>query len=275
MLVLLVKSRPPNVDKYIKTPAGLTSTQLYGHERKSQELKSRWFKIKKVKKRKGKENTSRNVFITSFLFCYPNDYDDDNYWIDYRFVRENQVESTTTADLSTHCNKPGLQCAGCNLSILCSLSNGKWSAIEYETCTEKQTCNKGVCSDVATRECLDQDYKCRTQEGMFPDPNSCKEFHYCVPGGTNNSLNVHSSKCSEGYSYNALSTYCDILLKNKTCNGYPVPECTEPAQTGALKENPVIYYICLPIQGQSNVLYPNLDACPNGKKYDALSYSCK
>ncbi|KAB0793401.1 hypothetical protein PPYR_13021 [Photinus pyralis] len=174
------------------------------------------------------------------------------------------------------CKQFGYQCLNCSASIFCDKQNDKWSIIETLRCPNN-TCDNGECKDVPSRECLDKNKvpSCRSSEGMFPNPGSCREFYYCTPSDSGK-LNLVRSNCTGGYSYNPLTTYCDKPLPaDDVCKGYPVPNCTTPGLTGALTENPSIYFTCLPVVSNGiRVFYPYLDACPNGKKYQAANRTC-
>ncbi|KAK4873603.1 hypothetical protein RN001_012963 [Aquatica leii] len=218
---------------------------------------------------------SFNIFMLLLPFSLVSCYYQSELWTDFRFVEQHQFEKLNTSNVSGYCKKPGLQCADCETSILCRLINGNYVGKVYDTCVLPQTCDEGACVDNANVNCTKQQYQCQTVEGMYPDPKTCQKFHYCVPD-KDGSLAHTESKCDEGYYYNALTTYCDKKLLNGTsCPPSSIPKCIYPAQSGALKENPSIYYTCFPLPDQKKTLYPFLDACEHGEKYDNVTYSCK
>ncbi|KAF5285367.1 hypothetical protein FQR65_LT13257 [Abscondita terminalis] len=180
-------------------------------------------------------------------------------------------------DLSHRCSKPGPQCADCNTAIICTEDEDNFVVTEFETCMIPDTCDKGVCTNIPNNNCSGVKFQCQTVEGMYPDPQSCKKFNYCIGTGQGESsedLQLYTSECKDDYAYNPLTTYCDKKIPaNEECPVSSIPTCTVPGETGALPENPSIYYTCTPVRVK--VLYPYLNACKHGKKYDGATYTCE
>ncbi|KAF5285369.1 hypothetical protein FQR65_LT13259 [Abscondita terminalis] len=227
-----------------------------------------------------------NFYTLLLSFAFFSCYSQLEYWVDYRDV---QLENIPRLEnISSYCTKPGLQCADCKTIILCRQVGSSLVGTQYETCEGQETCDAATCVAVPNINCAGVGYTCGVVEGMFPDPLECKSFHYCIPKqgdpppGSNNkaeppTLEHHKSTCKGNYYYNALTTYCDKPLPaNQSCPISSIPKCAKNGQTGAVRENPTIYYICTPVTTQwGRVLYPMLDACDHGRKYDPLTYSCK
>ncbi|XP_031355299.1 uncharacterized protein LOC116179635 [Photinus pyralis] len=122
----------------------------------------------------------------------------------------------------------------------------------------------------------DATFGCRTA-GMYPDPFDCNRYHHCArhgnDGWTKSPLEHYSDTCNCGYAYNARTTFCDISLRNGTCNSDPVAACRHVGQNGVMKYNPSVYYICQ--YHPNGPLYPFMYACENGKKYNTYLYLCE
>lgn len=218
---------------------------------------------------------------------------DATEWIDYRFVEKSsylytnqyvdepkssseappESSSSTTAS-PIRCTKPGLTCKDCQTLILCLYENGELIEEVIENCNNGFYCNVNSCSETPPRECQTTDFKCKSIDGVFPDPADCAQYHYCVSENDKLKEKPFTHKCTDDYQYNSLTTYCDKKMVNNTCNGYPVPICNTVGQVGGLKENPSIYYICKPYGAGSDILYPFLYICEHGKKYTE-NYGCK
>ncbi|KAF5285370.1 hypothetical protein FQR65_LT13260 [Abscondita terminalis] len=202
-------------------------------------------------------------------------YSQSKDWIDYRDLE--LYDTTTTADLSVYCKKPGLQCGGCKNVIMCTLDEGVYTAELIRECGNKY-CDAGVCAAVPPIDCVPSaTFECRSIEGMYPDSQSCKNYYFCLKASQTAKPLPSKRTCEDNYAYNPLTTYCDkILPTNGSCPVSSIPKCGSDGQAAALKENPTIYFICspLPITG-IDVLYPYLYACKHGRKFDAVTFTCK
>ncbi|KAF5285368.1 hypothetical protein FQR65_LT13258 [Abscondita terminalis] len=220
------------------------------------------------------------LILSFFSNCYQSDH-----WIDFRDLKYDDVKQD---NLSSHCTKTGLQCMGCDTIILCRKEEGEYIASIYDNCTSTETCDEGECILTPNIYCSKGEYKCQSVEGMYPDPTSCKLFHYCVKQDPDENsetesfqeLKLYNSECRDNFAYNPLTTYCDKELPpDGICPPSRIPKCIQDGQTGALEENPSIYYVCKPINTKSvltktRALYPYLDACDHGELYNAETYSC-
>lgn len=179
---------------------------------------------------------------------------------------------------SVICTAPGPKCGeDCKTLYFCRKSGNDWVYDILDLC-EENYCNTDRCSTTQSTECALKDIKfeCLSLEGMYPDPGSCRKFHYCVPSIENGKYKMFDSECQAtgNFGYNPRTTYCDVPLRNGTCGANTVPLCNAPGQSGSLKDNPTLYYVCRRVSA-STVLYPNLYMCPNGKKYNDRLYDCQ
>ncbi|KAF2879723.1 hypothetical protein ILUMI_26441 [Ignelater luminosus] len=175
------------------------------------------------------------------------------------------------------CTVPGPKCGDdCQTLYFCTRVGDELIPQYLDTC-RGLTCNKDRCSRNPSLECAIKgiDFECRSLEGMYPDPGSCKKFHYCVPEYESDQLNRTTSACKGNFGYNPRTTYCDVpLLPGGTCSGDPIPLCRRPGDNGAIKANPTLYYICGRYLG-TGILYPYLHMCANGKTYNATLFDCQ
>lgn len=169
------------------------------------------------------------------------------------------------------CEKPGRFCNGCSLLVDCIDGEEGLEENIVEECNIKEGvfCYKDKeCSTVFNPTCVtDYKFKC-TAQGMFPDPFDCKGYHICAKEAPNViDIKDHSWQCKGNYSYNMLTTYCDVKLKNDACPDAPIvtPVCTKVGQKGPLL-NKSIWFNCL--KTKSGAHYPELHLCANGKWFN-------
>ncbi|KAF2879725.1 hypothetical protein ILUMI_26443 [Ignelater luminosus] len=212
------------------------------------------------------------VIVAALNFAYL----EQQEWIDYRLLRNGNydIEAVTVT-----CTAPGLKCGDCDQLFLCRKDGNELKPEFIENCSNyNQTCNIDRCSPTPTLECalINATFECRSLEGMYPDPGSCRDFHYCIPSKTGSTpIEKYSSKCEgTSFGYNPRTTYCDVPLRNQSCGASIVPICSNPGQTGIVRDNPTLYYMCRRHSAAHPILYPFLYMCPNGKKYNAINYEC-
>lgn len=175
------------------------------------------------------------------------------------------------------CTSSGKVCdPDCQRIWACVNNNGQFKPALIGTCQLPKTCNNGVCRDTPTPDCTPaarKPFPCQS-EGIFPDPITCKKYHYCIKN-SNNELEDFERECKINLGYNPRTTYCDKKLVNNQCAvNYPVPICTVAGQHGALKENRSIYFVCSIYGNSGDVLYPYLYLCEDGKVYNG-NYGCR
>jgi hypothetical protein len=214
-------------------------------------------------------------------------------WTDYRLINQEKAYATGTPV----CTNPGLICHGCKDVYYCDEKNRPTFS---QNCNKTQNCENGKCTNTPTFQCSpagSKGFQC-DMEGLFPDPGDCYKYHICV-AEKDNSEKIKSNderKCRNEYSYNPRTGYCDRKMTSPICTSYPVPLCTGPLQSGALKDNPSIYFLCQVYRPRPTptttttsstpgptttagpeveILYPYLRICENGRVYDPLIFKCK
>ncbi|XP_046824047.1 putative uncharacterized protein DDB_G0286901 [Vespa crabro] len=92
-------------------------------------------------------------------------------------------------DTTTPC-KATRECLNCKQSRLCMLNNnGILEQVAIINCTSNSNsatpyCDKdtGLCSSVASNQCLSNEFICPFVDGIYPDPNNCRRYHLCAKG---------------------------------------------------------------------------------------------
>lgn len=79
------------------------------------------------------------------------------------------------------------------------------------------------------------------------------------------------STCPEDRAFDPLTASCRFKPNHRVCKESPVPKCLYPLQTGAIKENPSIYYVCIKVL---NDTVPLLYRCRTGEEYKATAHAC-
>lgn len=80
--------------------------------------------------------------------------------------------------------------------------------------------------------------------------------------------------CPEDRAFDALTGTCRFKTIHRVCKESPVPKCLYPLQTGAVKENPLIYYVCIKIDQPVPDIIPRLYRCRTGEEYKAAAHAC-
>ncbi|KAF2879726.1 hypothetical protein ILUMI_26444 [Ignelater luminosus] len=198
-------------------------------------------------------------------------------------LQDYRLKHNTSQPYAFTCTSEGIFCNDCRELILCSrdLSTGQLQQSLYMSCRYDEICDSSnqckkppafpPCSPISH-----VGFVC-SKPGMYPDPGDCKKYYICAPDNSG-VLTAHGYDCrsegtGRGFGYDPKSTFCNKLLSNDQCSGYPIPLCTG-LQSAALAANPTLYYDCKPYPNDPTVLYPFQSRCDNGKKYTPI-YDCR
>lgn len=165
-------------------------------------------------------------------------------------------------------------CKTCDTLVRCVQEEGGLAEYVVEKCntTAGDYCYRdSECSSKFNPTCSVTNYTflC-TATGVFPDPFDCKKYYYCIK--SNETFLKYDFSCGSNWTYNMISTYCDI--QQESCpfeeDKLPCPICGTAGQSGPL-ENRSIWYLCTDKNG---TLIPDLHLCANGMWYDEKNGLC-
>lgn len=196
----------------------------------------------------------------------------------------------TRAVAAGTCKMSGPYCESCDRMVICSnLGNQGLGPIANISCSEidpEMTCSKASCTTQAPPQSCDASdqagaFRC-LQPGFFPDPNSCKLFHYC-----DSSLSHYSGECDD--QYNADLGKCTSTDPDNTpgTTEKPQSECkpldnwckgdkTTPAK---LPPYPSYYVICIPVATKSkkatHFYQVSVAKCPGRQVFNDETQKCE
>ncbi|XP_031355195.1 uncharacterized protein LOC116179540 [Photinus pyralis] len=180
---------------------------------------------------------------------------------------------------STFCQQEGYACKSCKKSVYCVRFGGSFIEIPIAACSPVSNCLDGACTLDENPDCpIDPSgsnaFMCRTP-GMYPDPFDCQTYHHCVKSPRATTLELFTERCRCSYGYSPSTTFCDVRLRDSACpEDSQIAHCGFKGQTGSLRRNPSLYYICQYHPQANSSLYPFIYACENGKLYDSYLYLC-
>lgn len=113
-------------------------------------------------------------------------------------------------------------------------------------------------------------------EGNYPDPYDCNAYHSCIKQD-DGTFRSDRHNCAEDRAYDPLTESCRFKPDHETCKKTPIPNCRRAMQTGPLKWNNNIYYICVSrtrvIDGV-NQMVPLMYRCRSGQVFMAKNHTC-
>nr|CAD7463394.1 unnamed protein product [Timema tahoe] len=183
----------------------------------------------------------------------------------YDAVRSDQMENLVLKDAVSTCNDTGYFCTSdCKTVQLCAA----------ERLFNLTHCPGFTFCDAANHACADDQTSCPNwrppaftccDHGLFPDLYNCSRYYLCYKDQFGSKPEVY--ECEEGTAFDVETLSCTL---NGGCAGSRAPVCSLERPTGALRDNPSIYYVCTLVDG---VMYPQLCRCDQGY-YDPMTTSC-
>lgn len=176
------------------------------------------------------------------------------------------------------CVKAGVKCSDCENLIHCVDTPAGMISHKLNFCknTMGEYCSAkdGGCSpDPASCKIFGlKEFPCQNSS-TFPDPYDCNSYHQCVELD-NGSLTTSKFTCAEDRAFDPLTATCRFKMNHRVCKESPVPKCLYPLQTGALKENPSIYYVCIKMSTPYPDIIPYLYKCRTGEEYKPTAHAC-
>ncbi|XP_055537351.1 uncharacterized protein LOC129725477 [Wyeomyia smithii] len=157
-------------------------------------------------------------------------------------------------------------CKDCSTLIQCL---GSLMALEIKCPALAPYCKKGSCS---TR--IDSDAGCGftpimcTGEGIFPDPNTCYVYHYCVETYMNSEVYV----CPAGYVFDATTLQCKPSFFGMGC---VTVKCPNSTGVGTYGNSKTFYAVCVYDWNALSLIM--MVKCSNGAIFDGKKcvYQCE
>nr|CAD7410098.1 unnamed protein product [Timema cristinae] len=180
-------------------------------------------------------------------------------------MSSDQMEHLILEDAVSTCNDTGYFCTSdCKTVQLCAAER----LFNLTHCPGYTFC------DAANHACSDDQTSCPNwrppaftccDHGLFPDLYDCSRYYLCYKDQFGSKPEVY--ECEEGTAFDVETLSC---TQKGGCAGSRAPVCSLETPTGALKDNPSIYYVCTLVDG---VMYPQLCRCDQGY-YDPMETSC-
>nr|CAD7578823.1 unnamed protein product [Timema californicum] len=180
-------------------------------------------------------------------------------------MRSDPMEHLILEDSVSTCNDTGYSCTSdCKTVQLCAAQR----LFNLTHCPGYTFC------DADNHACADDQMSCPNwrppaftccDHGLFPDLYDCSRYYLCYKDQFGSKPEVY--ECEEGTAFDVETLSC---TQKGGCAGSRAPVCSLETPTGALKDNPSIYYVCTLVDG---VMYPQLCRCDQGY-YDPMTTSC-
>nr|CAD7413375.1 unnamed protein product [Timema poppensis] len=198
--------------------------------------------------------THRRLYRTQRFFCGLLDA-----------MRSDPMEHLILEDSVSTCNDTGYSCTSdCKTVQLCTAER----LFNLTHCPGYTFC------DADNHACADDQMSCPNwrppaftccDHGLFPDLYDCSRYYLCYKDQFGSKPEVY--ECEEGTAFDVETLSC---TQKGGCARSRAPVCSLETPTGALKDNPSIYYVCTLVDG---VMYPQLCRCDQGY-YDPMTTSC-